>query len=68
MDGRRFGKIVIIFGADMSSFSHVDNRKKDVLILGKGPIKGLEDTTLIAEKEDTINFSEQQRKLFKLAL
>ena len=52
----------------MSSFSHVDNRKKDVLILGKGPIKGLEDTTLIAEKEDTINFSEQQRKLFKLAL
>ena len=68
MDGRRFGKIVIIFGADMSSFSHVDNRKKDVLILGKGPIKGLEDTTLIAAKEDTINFSEQQKKLFKLAL
>ena len=68
MDGRRFGKIVIIFGADMSSFSHVDNRKKDVLILGKGPIEVLEDTTLIAEKEDTINFSEQQKKLFKLAL
>ena len=67
MDGRRFGKIVIIFGADMSSFSHVDNRKKDVLILGKGRTQGLDDTTLIAEKECTINFSEQ-KKLFKVAL
>ena len=51
----------------MSSFPHVDNRKKDVLILGKGPIQGLDDTTLIAQKEYTINFSEQ-KKLFKVAL
>ena len=27
-DGSGFGKIVIIFGADMSSSGHVDNRKK----------------------------------------
>ena len=31
------GKNVIIFGVDMSSPVHVDNTKKDILILGKGP-------------------------------
>ena len=29
------GKIVIIFGIDMSSSVHVDNKGKDILILGK---------------------------------
>ena len=33
-DSNRFGKN-IIFGADMSSSVHIDNKKKDVLILGK---------------------------------
>ena len=32
-----FGQNVIIFGVDMSSSAHIDNKKKDVLILGKGP-------------------------------
>ena len=31
------GKNVIIFGADMSSSLHIDNKKKDILILRKGP-------------------------------
>ena len=31
------GQYVIIFGADMSSSIHVDNKKKDILILGKSP-------------------------------
>ena len=31
---------VIIFGADMSSSAHVDNKKKDILILGVGPTQG----------------------------
>ena len=34
-DGR-YGKNVIIFRADMSSSLHVDNKTKDILILGKG--------------------------------
>ena len=34
-DSNRFGENVIIFGADMSSSVHIDNKKKDVLILGK---------------------------------
>ena len=31
------GKNVIIIGADMSSAVHIDNKGKDILILGKGP-------------------------------
>ena len=31
------GKNVIIFGADMSSSVHTDNKNKDILILGEGP-------------------------------
>ena len=38
----KFGQNVIIFGVDMSSSVHVDNKKKDILILGKGPTQGLE--------------------------
>ena len=45
-----FDKQVIIFGADMSSSVHIDNKKKDILILGEGSTQGLDDTTLIAEK------------------
>ena len=33
----------------MSSSAKIDNRKKDILILGKGPTQGLEHT-LSAEK------------------
>ena len=39
----------------MSSSVHVDNKKKDILILGKGPTQGLEHT-LTAEKMYSINF------------
>ena len=47
--GGGVGQNVIIFGADMSSSVHVDNKKKDILILGKDPTQGLE-YTLTAEK------------------
>ena len=45
-----FGNNAIIFGVDMSSSVHVDNNKKDILILGKDPTQGLDGTTLTAEK------------------
>ena len=35
--GNEVGGNVIIFKADMSSSSHIDNKKKDILILDKGP-------------------------------
>ena len=30
-----FGQNVLIFGVDMSSSAHIDNKKKDILVLGK---------------------------------
>ena len=57
-----FGKSLVIFGADMGSSAHIDNKKKAILILGKGPADGLDNTALTAEKEYLINFTEQQKK------
>ena len=37
LPGNRFGQNVIIFGVDMSSSADIDNKKKDILILGKRP-------------------------------
>ena len=45
----------------MSSSAHVDNKKKDILILGKGPTQGLEHT-LTAEKMYSINFTVTKKK------
>ena len=51
--GGGFGQNVLIFGVDTSfsthrvdtSFStHIDNKKKDILVLGKEPTQGLEHT------------------------
>ena len=39
--GGGYGQNVIIFGADMNSSIHVDNKGKDILILGIGPTQGL---------------------------
>ena len=47
---------MIIFGVDMSSSIHIDNKKKDILILRRGPTQGLE-STLTAEKIYSINFT-----------
>ena len=55
------GKNVIIFGVDVSSTKKIDNRKKDILILGKGPTQGLEHT-LSAEKMYSINFTKENTK------
>ena len=53
----RFAENAIIFGADLSSSVHANNRTKNILILGEGFTQGLEDTTLYAEKMYSINFS-----------
>ena len=44
----------------MSSSVHVDNKGKDILILGEGPTKRLDDTTLTAETEYPINFTQSR--------
>ena len=50
------GKNFIIFGVDMSISVHIDNKNKDILILGDGPTQRLDDTTLTAEAIYPINF------------
>ena len=35
--GNGFGKKVIIFSADISLYVHSDNKKKDMLTIGKDP-------------------------------
>ena len=58
-----FGQNVLIFGADMSSSAHIDNNKKDILVLAKGPTQRLEHT-LTAEKIYSISFVVTKKKLF----
>ena len=46
----------------MSSSVHVDNKKKDILILGERIAQAFDDTTLTAEKKYSINFTENNKK------
>ena len=41
-----WGKNIVIFGVANSSSVHIDNKKKDILVLGKGLTLGLDDTTI----------------------
>ena len=45
----------------MSFSAHIDNKKKDILVLGIGPTQGLEHT-LTAEKMYSINFTVTKKK------
>ena len=56
------GKNVINFGADMSSSVHLNNKNKDILILGEEPTQGLDDTTLTEEAKYPINFTQSGKR------
>ena len=58
------GQNVIIFGVDMNSCIHVDNKGKAILILGKGTTQGLDEHSLTAEKMYLINFSKDNIKFY----
>ena len=49
-----FGENVMIFGVDMSSSVHVDNKKKNILILGEAPTQELDDKTLTVENKTLV--------------
>ena len=49
-----FAQNVIIFGVDMSSSVHANNKTKNILILGEGFTQVLEDTALYAEKNNQL--------------
>ena len=50
-------KNVIIFGVDMTNSKHANNKTKDVLVLGRGLIQKVDDTTIYAEKMYLPNFT-----------
>ena len=45
----------------MKSSVHVDNKGKDILILGSGPTQGLGEDSLTAEKMYSTNFTVTKR-------
>ena len=47
--------------SNMSSSVHIDNKGKDILILGEGPTLGLDDTTLTAKAKYPINFTQSRK-------
>ena len=59
--GPGLGRNVIVFRVDMSSSTKIDDRKKDILILGKGATQRLEHT-LSAKKMYSINFKVTGKK------
>ena len=59
--GGGFGSTVIIFEVNMSSSIYVDNKRKNILTLGKGPTQGLEHI-LTTEKIYSINFTVTKNK------
>ena len=46
----------------MNSSPHIDNKGKDILILGTGPTQGLGEHSLTAEKMYSINFTKEYTK------
>ena len=46
----------------MSSSPHIDNKGKDVLMLGLGPTQGLGENSLTAEEMYSINFTVTKKK------
>ena len=46
----------------MNSSHHIDNKGKNILILVKGPMQGLVENSLTAEKMYPINFSMEAKK------
>ena len=45
----------------MSASIHIDNKKKDILVFGRGPTQALE-STLTAEKIYSVNFTVKKKK------
>ena len=61
--GNGFGRKCIIFGADFSSSSHANNKKNNILVLGKDFTQGINSTTIYAGGLYKINFTENNKKI-----
>ena len=66
-DSREFGRNCIIFGADMSSSSHANNGKDNILVLGKDFTPRINGTKIYAEGLKKMNLKENNKR-FVLSL
>ena len=57
--GNGLGKSCIIFGADLSSSSHANNKTNNIFVLRKDFVQGINGTTLYVEKVYKISFTEK---------
>ena len=57
-----FGKNLVIFVANNGSWAHVNKTKIDILVLGKGPIDKLNDITVTAEAQYSVNITKSKKK------
>ena len=57
--GYGLGKNCIIFGADLSSSSHDNSKKNNILVLGKDFVQAINGTTIYPENLYKINFTEK---------
>ena len=55
--GNGYAKNIIIFGCDLTSSAHADNRANNILILGKGIVQGINGTSLYAGHGFIPNFT-----------
>ena len=55
-------EMAIIFGADLSSSVHANNKVNNILILGKDFIQGINATTIYAEKMYSTNFTVDNKR------
>ena len=62
-----YGRNFINSGADLSSSAHANNKIRSILVLGKDFIKGIDGTTIYAEKMYSTNFT-ADNKTFCLSL
>ena len=61
--GNGFDRNVIIFGADMSSSTHANNKTRSILVLRIDFIQGIDGTTIYVEKLYSTNFTKTNTKI-----
>ena len=62
-----WGKSAAIFDVDISSYVHVDNKKKDILVVDDEPTQILDYVKITAEAKDHTNITESEKR-FVLSL
>ena len=57
-------KNIVTSEVDNSCSVHVDNRKKDILVLGEDATSGSDDTAITVQAKYSINVNKLEKKIF----